>query len=151
MLRTSIVIALTALGACGGNKSGDGPDAGDDAASGAPEVVVPRTGITAEQLAVLVNDDDPLSVQIAAYYVTARGIPAANVVHLHVPAGAGLSVAAFMPLKAAVDTALAGTAVQAMAITWTQPYVVDYMSITDRKSTRLNSSHLRLSRMPSSA
>ena len=130
MLRTSIVIALTALGACGGNKSGDGPDAGDDAASGAPEVVVPRTGITAEQLAVLVNDDDPLSVQIAAYYVTARGIPAANVVHLHVPAGAGLSVAAFMPLKAAVDTALAGTAVQAMAITWTQPYVVDYMSIT---------------------
>ena len=30
-------------------------------------------------------------------------------------------------------------------------YVIDAKSIIDRKSTRLNSSHLKLSRMPSSA
>jgi len=128
MRHLSIVIALTAV-ACSDKKSGDSADAGPDAAPADPAVIVPRTGITADQLGVLVNDDDPLSVQIAEYYVTARGIPAANVVHLHVPAGAGLSVTAFTPLKAQVDAALSAD-VQALAITWTQPYVVDYMSIT---------------------
>jgi uncharacterized protein (TIGR03790 family) len=111
----------------------DGSASADAAPSaGPPDVSFPRTGITADQLGVLVNDDDPLSVSIAAYYVGARKIPASNVVHLHVGAAIGttLSVASFTPLKAQVDAAFKGTAVQAMAITWTQPYAVDYMSIT---------------------
>ena len=128
-------LTLIALAACSsshpaGRADAGGSDAGTDAGSSAPEVIVPRTGITAAELAVLVNDDDPLSVSVAAYYVTARGIPAQNVVHLHVGSGASLSVASFTPLKTQVDAALAGTAAQAMAITWTQPYAVDYMSIT---------------------
>ena len=118
-----------------GATPGDGalPDASPDVdgASLPPEVLFPRTGITADQMAVLVNDDDPLSVSVAAYYVTARNIPAPNVVHLKLGAPtAALSVGAFTPLKTQVDAALLGTSAQAMAITWTQPYRVDYMSIT---------------------
>ena len=117
-------IAIVALAACGSSKTAATADASD---GGAPEVIFPRTGVTSDQMAVLVNDDDPLSVSIAEYYVTARHIPAVNVVHLHVPAGANLAVASFTPLAAQVDAALAGTDAQAIAITWTQPYAVDYM------------------------
>jgi uncharacterized protein (TIGR03790 family) len=121
-------VAIALLAACGSsNKTEPMVDA---APSGPPEVVFPRTGITSDQMAVLVNDDDPLSVSIAEYYTTARNIPAANIVHLHVAAGASLSVASFTPLKAQVDAALVGTSAEAIAITWTQPYAVDYMSIT---------------------
>jgi len=121
-------LAILGLAACGSSKTAATADASNG--GGAPELIFPRTGITSDQMAVLVNDDDPLSVSIADYYVTARNIPAANVVHLHVPAGANLSIASFTPLRAQVEAALAGTAAEALAITWTQPYAVDYMSIT---------------------
>lgn len=109
-----------------GGATSDGPSA-----TGDPEVLLPRTGITPDQMGVLVNDDDPLSMSVAAYYVIARKIPAANVVHLHVGSATAdtISAAALTPLKAQVDAAL-GPAVQAMAITWTKPFGVDYMSIT---------------------
>ena len=94
-----------------------------------PEVIFPRTSIVASELAVLVNDADPQSVAVADYYVNARQIPAANLVHLNLPAGAVLSQADFAAAKATVDAAL-GDEIQALAITWTQPYRVDCMSVT---------------------
>jgi uncharacterized protein (TIGR03790 family) len=121
----------------GGSSSGSsGPlppvDAGGDAALPAPEVLFPRTGITADELGVLVNDSDPLSVSIAAYYVKARKIPAANVVHLTIPNITANAITAddFAPLDAQVKAAFATSAVQALAITWTKPFAVDSMSIT---------------------
>ena len=123
----------------GGNAgvAGTGGSGGADAAagasgsagSGAPTVLLPRTSIEASELGVLVNDADPQSVALADYYVTARGIPAANVVHLTLPAGAVLPQADFATAKAAVDAAL-GPEIQALALTWTQPYRVDCMSVT---------------------
>ena len=113
------------------------PDGGTDSAvdavvdAGPPEVLLPRTGITASELGVLVNDDDPLSVDIAAYYVQKRAIPAANVVHLKVPnASDVLTDVQLAPLKSQVDSALASTSVQALAITWTKPYRAGNMAIT---------------------
>ena len=111
------------------------PDAGSDASvpdggTLVPTVIVPRTGISPDELGVLVNDDDPLSVSVADYYVSARQIPIANVVHLHLPTSPGISSADFAPLKAQVDAAFAGTSVQALAITWIHPFTVGYMSIT---------------------
>jgi uncharacterized protein (TIGR03790 family) len=95
-----------------------------------PQVILPRRSISAEELAVLVNDDDPQSVAVAEYYVAARQIPAANVVHLNLPVGAQvLSQVDFAAAKAIVDAAL-GDDVQALAITWTLPYRVDCMSVT---------------------
>jgi hypothetical protein len=81
-------LVMIALAACGNSNPSDGSDAGPDATSGGPEVIVPRTGLTPDQVAVLVNDDDPLSISVAGYYVTARHIPPQNVIHLHVGSGA---------------------------------------------------------------
>ncbi len=99
-------------------------------ANGAPAVLLPETSIGARDLAVVVNDDDPQSVAVAAYYASRRSIPAANVVHLQFPPGGDtMTSAAFAPLKAQVDTALP-PGVQALALTWTNPFRVDGMSIT---------------------
>jgi hypothetical protein len=38
-----------------------------------------------EQLAIVINDDEPNSVAIGEYYRKRRGIPAANVVHVRIP------------------------------------------------------------------
>ncbi len=123
-------------GGSSGTSGSGGPrdpiDAGSDAAPPDPEVLFPRTGITADELGVLVNDSDPLSVSIAEYYVKARKIPAANVVHLTIANTTANAITAddFAPLDAKVKAAFAGTAVQALAITWTKPFAVDNMSIT---------------------
>ena len=96
----------------------------------APQVLLPRTGITVDELALLINDDDPLSRRTGAYYQQARGIPEENVIHLHFPAGkSALSIQEFEPLKAEVDR-LAPKHVQAYAVAWTQPYRVGCMSMT---------------------
>src|SRR5678816_1783168 len=94
--------------------SGDAPDAGVG-----PQVSFPRTGITADELGVVINDSDSLSVAVAAYSVTARSIPASHIVHLSIPnvTANDLSKAAFAPLKAKVDSAFVGTPVQALLIT----------------------------------
>jgi uncharacterized protein (TIGR03790 family) len=96
---------------------------------GVPQVLLPRTSIVAAELGVLVNDADPQSVAVAEAYVAARGIPAANVVHLALPLGPVLPQGDFAAAKALVDAAL-GDDIQALAITWTQPYRVDCMSVT---------------------
>jgi uncharacterized protein (TIGR03790 family) len=116
----------------GGLATGTSGSTTSSGTSGGPQVLFPRTGIGASEVAVLVNDDDPLSVSVAAYYVTARAIPAANVIHLHLPSSTAnaMTQAEFQPLKTQVDMALANTGVQALAITWTKPYAVDNMSIT---------------------
>jgi uncharacterized protein (TIGR03790 family) len=99
-------------------------------ASGAPAVFLPRSSITKRDVGVVVNDDDPQSVAVADYYVAHRGVLASNVVHLTfgLP-GTDLTPAQFAPLKAAVDAALPAS-VQALVLTWTEPFRVGGMSIT---------------------
>ena len=95
-----------------------------------PEVSLPRTGLTAEDVALLVNDADPLSRQVGEYYQKARGIPARNVIHLSFPAGrSSLATDDFLRLKAEIDR-LTPAHVQAYAVAWTSPYRVGCMSIT---------------------
>jgi uncharacterized protein (TIGR03790 family) len=112
--------------------SGPAVEAGADAAPAPPLVLFPRTGLEPDELAVVVNDADPLSVAVADYYVKARNIPAANVQHVTIPGitASTLSEADFAPLKTKLDAALAGTKVQALLLTWTKPYAVGNMSIT---------------------
>lgn len=111
--------------------AGGGSEGGGGEASVGPVVLLPRTGLEPEELGVLVNDADPLSVAVAEYYVTARSIPAANVVHLTLPSSTAnaLSQAEFEPLAVQVEAALPPE-VQALLITWTKPYAVDNMSVT---------------------
>jgi uncharacterized protein (TIGR03790 family) len=104
-------------------------DAGVDAGTpGAPTWII-ESGLTAAQLGVLVNVNDPKSVLIADRYVAARNIPAGNVVRLAFDAGIVLSSAVFAPLKAQADAIALDAGLQAWAITWTTPYRVDCMSI----------------------
>jgi hypothetical protein len=52
------------------------------AAQAQPQVLLPRTGLTADEVAILVNEEDALSRQAAEYYAMARGIPQGNVIRL---------------------------------------------------------------------
>lgn len=102
---------------------------GSQPAIAAPQILLPRTGISADELALLINDDDPLSRQTGAYYQQARHIPEENVIHLRFPVGkTALSIQEFEPLKAEVDR-LTPKHIQAYAVAWTQPYRVGCMSM----------------------
>jgi uncharacterized protein (TIGR03790 family) len=110
-------LGLCSLAACSG-------------AADAPTVLLPKSGLEAAEVAVVVNDNDPQSVAVAAYYQERRGIPAQNLIHVQLPSGAAvLASADFAAVKATVDAALP-PGIQAFALTWTLPYRVDCMSIT---------------------
>jgi uncharacterized protein (TIGR03790 family) len=118
---------LFALGGCGGSHSSSGP------AQGSPSLPVfldPKAGLQPGDLAVIVNQDDPQSVQVGAYYQTARHIPATNMIYIHMTAGVPtITSTEFNAIKAQVD-AVTPANVQAYALTWAAPYQVQCMSIT---------------------
>ena len=95
-----------------------------------PTVIFPKTSFGPEDLAVIVNDADPLSVEIAEYYKAKRGIPDANMIHIRfAPGSTVMSQVEFTKIKAIVN-AKTPQQVQAYALTWAKPYRVDCMSIT---------------------
>ena len=73
-----------------------------------PEPVVtlfPQPALSADQLGVIVNDDDPDSVAIAAYYMQKRDIPAANLIHVRFKPGAARLRARNSSTSSAASTA----------------------------------------------
>ena len=93
-------------------------------------VSLPRTGLVPNDLAVIINDDDPQSQQIGSYYQNARGIPAANIIHLKFkPGHSSLTKDEFLQLKSIIDR-VTPDHVQAYAVAWTNPYRVGCMSLT---------------------
>lgn len=95
-----------------------------------PRFILPKVGLGPDDVAVIVNDDDPLSRDIASYYQRKRGIPEENMIHVRFPANAPtLTRGEFARIKQAVDRRTPA-AVQAYALTWAAPYRVDCMSIT---------------------
>lgn len=100
------------------------------AATGSPNVILPKHRLEARELAVIVNDADPLSRQIAHYYRQRRGIPEGNLIHVSFePGRSRLNAGEFAALKQRVDAATPAH-VQAYALTWAAPYRVECMSIT---------------------
>jgi len=96
----------------------------------APPQVVGRSRLGPNELGVIVNDADPLSIEIARYYQAKRGIPEENIIHVRFPTGnTVMSRGEFEAVKVRVDQQTP-TQVQAFALTWTHPYRVDCMSIT---------------------
>ncbi len=93
-----------------------------------PSRQTPRLG--PQDLAVIVNDDDPLSERIGEYYQAMRHIPNANMIHIRFkPGSAVMAPAQFRAIKTRVD-ARTPPNVQAYALTWAAPYRVGCMSIT---------------------
>src|SRR5581483_352096 len=120
-------------GSAGGGSMGGGdagaPDAGAPDAGITPQWVLPPAGLRGEQLGVLANTNDAVSMAVADRYMSARHIPPGNRVDLTFPTGAVLSAADFTAAKAVVDARLDG-GIQALALAWTNPYRVDCMSVT---------------------
>jgi uncharacterized protein (TIGR03790 family) len=91
---------------------------------------VPRSGIQISEIAVLVNDNDPQSVEVASYYQQVRNIPNRNMIHLNFDqnkiypgftSNQGIDPAEFAALKAQVDAA-AGPEIQAFVVSWSKPF-----------------------------
>ena len=93
-------------------------------------LVVPRSSIQASEIAVLINDNDPQSVEVANYYQQVRKIPSRNMIHLNfdqdkiypgLTSNNGIDPTEFAALKAQVDAA-AGPAIQAFVVAWSRPF-----------------------------
>lgn len=89
----------------------------------------PRTGIHPDELGVIVNDNDPLSIAIATEYINRRNIPVANVIHVSMAVTPQINRTDFQSVYDIVNNGLPST-VQATVLTWTSPQRVDCMSIT---------------------
>ena len=98
--------------------------------SNTPEIYLPRHRLLAEEIGVIVNDEDPLSVRIANYYQQVRNIPASNLIHVRFkPGSQKLSQKIFAQIRNQSNSQL-NNSIQALALTWALPYRVDCMSIT---------------------
>ncbi len=99
-------------------------------ATAVPKLFSPLPALLANDLAVIVNDSDPLSLKIAHYYQQQRKIPPQNIIHIHFnPKYKILPVNIFKKIKQSVDKQTPSN-IQAFALTWMQTYRVGCMSIT---------------------
>jgi uncharacterized protein (TIGR03790 family) len=85
--------------------------------------------LTAKDLGVVINTDDPYSVQVGEYYAKARGIPASRVLRVSLPIKSALTPDEFDVLKKQIDDFF-GAKTQALALTWRLPYGVNCNAIT---------------------
>lgn len=97
----------------------------------APKAAAPvQYSLQPENVAVVINDEEPNSVAVAEYYRVARKIPEKNMVHVRIPNSPHkLSLAAFNQLKQSIDAQL-HPEIQAIVMVWTAPYAVECNSIT---------------------
>lgn len=87
----------------------------------------PRLG--AADIGVVINDADPYSRAVGAYYVRQRRVPASQVLHLTLPLAARLTQSDFANLQQAIDAHF-GARTRALALAWTLPFAVECQSIT---------------------
>ena len=90
---------------------------------------LPPVGLRARDVAVVVNDADPGSVEIGRYYASRRGIAPEHVVHVRFAVTGVMTFGDWQRVKA-VLSAKVGPEIQAYALAWTQPYRVECMSVT---------------------
>ncbi|MCA9594844.1 MAG: TIGR03790 family protein [Myxococcales bacterium] len=108
---------------------GGAGDSGADAGPSAPTVLFPKSALAPEELAVLVNENDPVSVELGDYYLKQRGIPQKNLIKLKLTVQNVMPVAELTTAQSAIDAAIDDT-IQGYVITWTKPYRADCMSVT---------------------
>ena len=118
---------------------------------------MPVSGIDSKNLAVIINDQDPYSVEIGAFYIKERLIPSSQVIHISLPSDVSeLPVSQFRWILRDVNKRVPQH-IQAFALAWTKPYRVGCQSITSAfaygiepglcqrscKATRLNPYYAR--------
>lgn len=92
---------------------------------------VPRVvgRLSAQDVGLIINESDPYSTQVGAYYARARGIPDKHILRVSLPVKGTLSAAEFAAFQEKVD-AFFGDRVQALALAWRLPFAVECNSIT---------------------
>ncbi len=120
-------LCLGLLSACGGGGSGSAGSSGTTTEAAPPGIgqtltlTLPASGLAAADLGIIVADGDAVSEAMAAAYVAARGVPAANVIRVKVNTSvASLSAADFLLLKSDIDARLPAS-VQATLLAWAAP------------------------------
>ena len=120
-------MCAVALGAFAVTASAQGSST---SAADADRVLLPTVGLRARDIAVVINDADPASVEVGRYYANKRGIAANRVIHVRFAANQGvMSFGDFQRVQSVID-AKVGADVQAYALAWTLPYRVECMSVT---------------------
>ena len=118
---------------------------------------MPASGIGSKNLAVVINDNDPYSLEVGNFYVKERLIPKNQVIHISLPTGVSeLPVSQFRWIMRDINKRTPRH-IQAFALAWTTPYRVGCQSITSAfaygiepglcqsscKTTRLNPYYAR--------
>ncbi len=103
---------------------------GGPAEGAAPHIILPKTSLGPRDVAIVVNEHDPLSAKIAAYYLRRRHIPRENVVRVRfAPNRDVLPRKEFEQMWPKVE-AQTPAHVQAYVLTWARPFRVGCMSVT---------------------
>ncbi len=94
-------------------------------------MAVPRVvgRITAQDLGLVINLDDPYSVQVGEYYARVRRIPEHHILRVSLPLKSALTLQEFDEFNKRIQ-AFYGDKVQGLALAWRMPYGVDCQSIT---------------------
>lgn len=91
---------------------------------------LPAVALDARHLGVVVNTQDPLSIEIGRYYASQRQVSFQNIIQVSFPPGrSALTSKEFVAIRTSVEEQSV-PAIQALALTWAAPYRVDCMSIT---------------------
>lgn len=95
-----------------------------------PQLVPPANSLQANQLAVIVNGSDPLSIKVAQYYQSKRGIARENIIYINFDPGKNtMKPGDFAVIKRTVESKLPPN-IQAYVLTWAAPYRVGCMSMS---------------------
>jgi uncharacterized protein (TIGR03790 family) len=105
-------------------------------------VILPKLGIDASELAVIVNELDAQSVEVAQYYQMKRSIPNENMIRIQLPTSTtdDIGAVAFNITRSQILAATRPN-IKAYAITWLKPWrVAGRMSITSAIAFGFNES-----------
>ena len=93
--------------------------------------VAPRINelLTARELGLVINTNDPYSVAVGEFYREARQLTQAQVLRVELPRRAELTPDEFEALQARIK-AFFGPDIQALALAWVEPFAVSCNSIT---------------------
>lgn len=85
--------------------------------------------LSAADIGLVINTEDPYSEAVGRYYVQKRHLKASQVLEVQVPVKPSLTAEEFEALKRRIDEHF-GPHTEALALAWTQPYAVQCNSIT---------------------
>ena len=97
----------------------------------AANIAAPRLNerLTARELGLVINTNDPYSVAVGEFYREARQLTEAQVLRVELPRRAELTPDEFEALQTRIN-AFFGPDIQALALAWVEPFAVSCNSIT---------------------